>query len=79
MRDRAVLITLTLALAASAAGAGGASAATSCPKSGTVATIAGKRTCLATGRACVSSKSSQYRKHGYRCSNGRLKKIKQEF
>ena len=80
MPGRAVLATLVLALAAPAAGAMAATPdRVSCPKTGTVATISGKPTCLATNRACSASKAKQYRKHGYRCTNGRLKKIKQEF
>ena len=80
MPVRAVLVTVVLALAAApAAGATGAAPhAVSC-KNGVVAKISGKRTCLASGRACISSRQSQYKKHGYSCSKGRLRKIKQEF
>jgi hypothetical protein len=74
---RAVLVTATLAFAA--APAAGAGAATPACKGGTVARISGKSTCLAKGRACASSKQKEYKKHGYSCSNGRLKKVKQEF
>jgi hypothetical protein len=82
MPVRAVLVTAVLALAAPAAGASAAApdrASSSCPKSGTIARISGKRTCLATGRACAASKQRQYKKNGYTCSKGRLKKVSQSF
>jgi hypothetical protein len=78
MPIRAVLVTALLALAAPAAGASAATAA-SCPKSGKIALISGKRTCLQAGKACAASKQSQYKKNGFSCSKGRLKKVKQEF
>jgi hypothetical protein len=77
---RAVLVTATLAFAAApAAGAGAATPDRAACKGGVVAKISGKRTCLAKGRACASSKQREYSKHGYSCSKGRLKKVKQEF
>lgn len=80
MKVRAVLVTVVLALAAApAAGASAAQPHAAGCKGGVIAKISGKRTCLATGKACVSSKQSQYKKNGYSCSKGRLKKIKQEF
>jgi hypothetical protein len=77
---RAVLVPASLALAAApAAGAGAATPDRAACKGGVVAKISGKSTCLAKGRACDSAKTKQYKKHGYTCSKGRLKKIKQEF
>jgi hypothetical protein len=77
---RAVLVTASLALATGpVAGAGAATPDRAACKGGTVARISGKSTCLAKGRACASSKQKEYKKHGYSCSNGRLKKVKQEF
>ena len=77
---RAVLVTASLALAAApAAGAGAATPDRAACKGGVVAKISGKSTCLAKGKACSRSKQRQYKKHGYSCSKGKLKKIKQEF
>jgi hypothetical protein len=82
MPGRALLVTLAIALAAPAASAAAPAAKpVSCPKSGVVAKIAGKRTCLAKGRACATRYRKQYRHHGYNCvtATRKLKKIPQEF
>ena len=83
MRGRALLVSLALALAAPAASAASPHAAhsarVSCPKTGLVAMIGGKRTCLAPGRACAARYGKQYRHKGFTCRNGTLRKIKQQF
>ena len=44
-----------------------------------MATISGKRICLTNGKACAASSQKQYKRNGYSCTKGRLKKVKQEF
>lgn len=75
-------VALTLALAAPAgAGAAAPDRAPRCPSSGKVAVVAGKRVCLASGRTCkaTAARQRQYRRNGFTCVRGKLKKVKQEF
>lgn len=76
---------LVLALAAPAAGAGApASAARKSCSNGKMATIAGKRTCLAPGRSCNRRYEKQYKAKRYSCQKDkkghyRLVGLDQEF
>ena len=78
---------LAVALAAPAASAAAPATNTisaSCPKTGKIARIDGKRMCLATGRSCSRVHQKQYKRNGYSCARDskgryRLKKVKQEF
>jgi hypothetical protein len=67
---RTLIALATLALAAPAAGAGAsaqASVAKASCANGKMATIAGKRTCLAPHRSCSHKYERQYKKQGYSC------------
>jgi hypothetical protein len=91
-RKGAVVVALAAAFAAPAAsaaavpatpGAVTAAAKKGC-KNGTIARIAGKRTCLAAGKRCQRSRQRAYKRNGYTCKRRvsgayRLKKVKQEF
>ena len=50
-------------------------AAKSCPAGFTRGTINGATKCLHAGEFCSRSASSQYRRYGFRCVNGRLQSV----
>jgi streptogramin lyase len=47
----------------------------SCPKGSVAAKIGGKRQCLRPGKRCQARFSRQYRRHGFRCVAGRLRRV----
>ena len=49
-------------------------ASTSCPKGSKPATIGGKVKCLKSGQTCAKRYQKAYRKHGFTCINGHLRK-----
>lgn len=52
------------------------SAASACKRGSVAARIGGKRVCLRAGMRCKKRYERQYRKHGFRCQAGRLRKVK---
>lgn len=46
-----------------------------CSSGAVAAVIAGKRTCLSSGRPCQTKFDRQYRRDGFTCSRGRLKRL----
>jgi hypothetical protein len=50
-------------------------AATACKRGSVAARVGGKRVCLKTGKRCKKRYDRQYRKHGFRCVKGRLRKL----
>jgi streptogramin lyase len=68
---------VVILVAAFGAAAGHAEdSAKSCPKGSVPAKIGGKRQCLRPGKRCKARFSRQYRRHGFRCVAGRLRRVK---
>ena len=49
--------------------------ATACKRGSVAAQVGGKRVCLRAGKRCEKRYDRQYRKHGFRCVKGRLRKL----
>ena len=49
--------------------------ATACKRGSVAARVGGKRVCLRAGNRCEKRYDRQYRKHGFRCVTGRLRKL----
>jgi hypothetical protein len=83
-RKRALLPAFIAALAALAIGlqtaparsTGNLAAAGKCRKGTVSARIGGKRRCLRAGQRCKKRFERQYRKHGFHCQAGRLRKVR---
>jgi len=63
-----------LTIGAAQAGSAPTGAASSCKQGFTPAVIAGKAKCLKSGRACAKRYQKAYRKYGFNCVNGHLRK-----
>jgi hypothetical protein len=78
----AAVVCLTIGLQSAPARSSGRAAeqapaaAGSCPKGSVAARIGGKRRCLRAGQRCKKRFERQYRRHGFHCQAGRLRKLR---
>lgn len=78
MKRLVVLVSLVVLVGAAASTALGGDArpneTAACAKGAVAASVGGKRVCLRVGKACKANYNSIYKKHGFTCIGGHLRK-----